>query len=213
MSIRESEAGFTLVELLVAIGLFAVISVTFYTALFSGVRGGNASRSIVRVSEEARLGFNRMVRDTREADSFVAVSPTSYRVRTDFDRDGSFESPNQQGDYEDITFTFDQGDQEIVMTTPTLPAGEVLMRGVLRVPGRDVFSYASNLLEYDTSPADGVTTCLELDAALSPAVGNGNNSCDSGEIPFLASVQYALAINEDDRTTNFFTQAELRNQR
>ena len=213
MSPRKDEAGFTLIELLVAIALFSVVSVTFYTALFSGVRGANASRSIVRVSEEARLGFNRMVRDTREAASFVSVSPTSYRIQTDFDRDESFESPNQNGDYEDVTFTYADG--EITMSTPTLPAGEVLMRGVVPIPGQDVFSFAGNLLEYDTVPVggDGMTTCLELDNAASPAVGNGNGTCDAGEMPFLSSVRYAFAVNEDDRTTNFFTQAELRNKR
>lgn len=207
----EAEAGFTLVELLVAIALFAVISVTFYTALFSAVRGSGTTRSTVRISEEARGGFNRMVRDTREADGFVSVSPTSYRIQTDFDLDGAFESPNGDGDYEDVTFAFADG--EIRMSTPTLPAGEVLIQGVSAIPGRDVFSFGSNLLEYDSAPADGVVTCLELDAAPSPVVGNGNGACDAGEVAYLAHVDIALSVSIDDRTTEFFTQAELRNKR
>ena len=213
MTVHTSEEGFSLVEVLVAIGVFAVISATFYSALFSGVRGSGTARSTVRVSEEARLGFNRMVRDTREAASFVSVSADSYRIQTDFDRDDSFESPNENGDYEDLTFTYDDASDEIRMTTPTLPDGEVLMEGVNRIPGRDVFTFASNLLEYDAAPGDGVTTCLELDAAPSPVVGNGNNICDAGELPYLASVRYVFSVTVDDRTTEFFTQAELRNKR
>ena len=213
MRFREQEGGFSLIEVLVAIGLFAVISVTFYSALFSGVRGSGTTRAVVRVSEEARLGFNRMVRDTREAASLVAVASDSYRIQTDFDLDGSFESPNQDGDYEDLTFTFDDEAREIRMSTPTLADGEVLMEGVEPIPGRDVFSFGSNLLEYDAAPGDGVTTCLELDAAPSPVVGNGNNVCDAGELPYLASVRYAFSVTAEDRTTRFFTQAELRNKR
>src|ERR687892_2087335 len=67
-----SEGGFTLVELLVVILIFAAISTSLYLAVFSGVRGGNTARNVVQISEEARLGLNRMIRDTREAKDLVA---------------------------------------------------------------------------------------------------------------------------------------------
>lgn len=205
-SMIQRSDGFSLIEVLVAIGLFAVISVAFYGVLFAGVDGSNSSRSVVRTSAEARLGFNRMVRDTREAAVLVTAGADSYRIQTDFDRDGSFHPANG----EDVTFSFAGG--EIRLSTPAQPAGELLVSGVSEVPGRDLFSYFSNLLEYDTD-GDGRTTCLELDAAPSPVVGNGNGVCDGSELPYLSGVAYAMEITEDGRSSDFFTQAELRNKR
>ena len=158
MNRRADQQGFSLIEVLVAITLFSIVSIAFYAAMFSGVRGSNTTRNVVRISEEARLGFNRMVRDTREAESFVSVGEDSYRIQTDFNRNGSFESPNGAGDFEDLTFTFDPDENVIRLSTPTLPSGEVLISGVEEVAGRDMFSFGSNLLEYDTvekNPATG----------------------------------------------------------
>lgn len=213
----QTEEGFSLIEVLVAIGLFAVVSVTFYTALFSGVRGGNTTRSVVRISGEARAGFTRMVRDTREAERISLATPTSYNVKVDFNNDGQYDNPTAPnpgsappyagGDYEDLTFSYDDGADTISLN------GVVLMTGVTPIGGQ-IFSYSSNVLEYDWNQ-DGVTTWQELD--ISPTkgvigVGNNNGKLDDAELPFVSNINYSLEVTEGDRSFSFFTEAELRNR-
>lgn len=196
------EGGFTLVELLVGLAIFGLVSGGFYQVLFSARRGSQASRSVARVSEEARLGLNRIVRDTREAYRLVSASPTSYRVYIDFDGDGVPSNPNSRGDYEDLTFTFSG--------TQIMLNGEVLVTEVActRKPDgscRDVFSFISSKLEYDWN-FDGVTTYQELLDAPSKGVNLDANA-------ETTSVLYSLRVTAGDRASDFFAEAQMRNKR
>lgn len=197
---RASNDGFTLIEVLVAFALFSVLSISFYAVVFGAVRGSATSRSVAKVSEEARLGLNRIVRDTREAERIVEVDATattqSYTIRVDFNRDGDSSDP---GEVERILFN--ESTNEIRLN------GEVLVRGVEAISGTDVFEYSSNLLEYDTGvPAteavDGVATMAEIAAK------------EGADIyPYLSNVAIAIAIRDDDQRTEFRTEAQLRNRR
>lgn len=217
MRFREGEGGFSLIEVLVAIALFSIVSVTFYTALFSGVRGGNTTRNVVTISGEARAGFTRMVRDTREAERISAATPTSYNVKVDFNNDGQYDNPTQPtpavsptylgGDYEDLTFSYDADEGTIELNDVVLMDGVEPINGV-------IFSYSSNILEYDWN-RDGVTTWQELDVASNfgvAGVGNRNNVLDEAELPFISNINYSLRVSEGDRSSTFFTEAELRNR-
>lgn len=199
MSVR-SQSGFTLVEVLVAFALFSVLSISFYAVVFGAVRGSGTTRSVARISEEARLGLNRMVRDTREAERIVNVDPPpgteSYSIRVDFNRDGD---TSDSGETEE--FVFAQSTREITLN------GDVLVRGVERVPGSEIFSFSSNLLEYDTGggggvAGDGVATFEEVSAETGGDV-----------FPYLTNVAFALRVVDDDRSTDFRTEAQLRNRR
>ncbi len=206
MGSREPEAGFTLVELLATMAIFALVSVGFYSVLFSVSRGSRDSRDTTIVAGEARLGFNRMVRDTREGEELEAATPTSFRVRVDFENDGV--GPQ--------VLTFSKSGGALLLD------GEVLMRGVdcIRAEdgtcAQDVFHFTSNRLEYDWD-GDGVTSWQELDASASPAhgvVGVGNNDGQlNEELPFVSDVTFALDVTSGDATTQFVAQAQLRNRR
>lgn len=197
----RDERGFTLIEILVVIGILSVVSVGFYTVLFSGTRSGENTRAIVRQSEEARLAFNRMVRDIREADRIVTATPTSVHVEVDFDADDVIAkpTPNADGDYEDLTFTYDPTQAVIRLN------GSVLIEGVSQVGSTPVFSYSSSRLEHDTD-GDGVVTHAELVTA-------ANGGADVVPDSALNLVSLALKITVDGRQEDFFTQAELRNNR
>jgi prepilin-type N-terminal cleavage/methylation domain-containing protein len=214
-----SEGGFTLVELLVVIMIFGVISTSLYLAVSSGVRGGKTARNVVQVSEEARLGLNRMIRDTREAKNLVAADAGSYEIGIDFNLDGDTEDEGEQE-----TFTFDAATDRILLTAnvtdgvnPTTT--EPLVVGVSEVGGTDMFSYSSNRLEYDYDPEDGVASCAEIDdPPFGVTGGNGDNTCGVEELPFVTNVSYALQVSSGDarsgvRTTEFFAEAQLRNRR
>jgi type II secretory pathway pseudopilin PulG len=203
MNKGRSEDGITLVETLVATLLIAIVTTSFYTVMFSATGGSEKSRDITRVSEEARSGLNRLIRDTREADSIASVAGNSYNVKIDFNGDGAHENPNSLGDFEDLTFSYDSATKTIRLNN------EVLIAAVERVEGRPIFSYSSNFLEYDWD-GDGVTTLAELE----DAGAHGVTSIATGtEESYLSGVSFEFQVQSGDSTTEFYGEAQLRNRR
>ena len=214
----RDESGFTLVELLFGIALLSISSIGFYTVLFASADGSKKAEQSSQVAAEARLGFNRMVRDTREGIEVKNPSNTSYTVEVDFDGDGVIE-PNPAdptGNYERMIFTFNPG----LSGNGTITAGngtvsEVLVRGVdcIRKADNschDVFTFRSSRLQYDAN-SDGVTSAPELDAAAT--IGNNNGTLDGAEPEFVNSVAFGIRVRVGDNTTNFYSEAQLRNER
>jgi prepilin-type N-terminal cleavage/methylation domain-containing protein len=215
------EDGMTLVEVLVAILIFGIVGVAFYQLLFSVARGTRTTQSVARVTEEARLGFNRMVRDTREGQAIVSVASdlNTYNVHVDFDADGDIE--NSGSDIEDITYSYDPATGRIRLN------GELLMSGVSCVPDasylsgcRPVFDFLSDRLEYDWGGPggvpDGVVTWKELDDAPNHGVigvGNANGELDGGELPFITSVVFNARVTSQGVSHDFQARAQLRNVR
>jgi hypothetical protein len=81
---------------------------------------------------------------------------------------------------------------------------------------KPLFNYASNRLEYDWSPQDGIATWEELDAAPVHGVigvGNNNGAIDSAELPFISNVTYELRVVEKESSTEYIAEAQLRNLR
>lgn len=215
---RARDDGYTIIELLVAISIFAVISAAFYQLMFSATRGSNAARDTVRVSEEARLALNRLIREAREADSVDFPTATSFRVQNDFDGDGVIEpTPSDAaGSYESLTFTANigaAGGGTLVISSGT--DSEVLMSGLdcVRDGAGDcypIFTYTSSRLEYDAN-SDGVTSAAELDQAAS--VGNNNGILDGAEVGLIDTVSISLVVTQGGAEETFYAQAQLRNQR
>lgn len=207
--IRSGEDGYTLVEVLFAFFLLSILTSGFYVLLFSQQRTGTAARSIANVAEETRLGFARMVRDTREGDVLTAATPTSYTVKVNFDGDALYETPNGDGDDEILTYSYDPATKTISVN------GNVLMRGVEPIPGRDLFSYSNNNLEYDWD-ADGTTTWQELDAASSRGVtgvgSNPPNATLDAEVPHLTTVSFAARVSDSGSSEDFTSTAQMRNR-
>lgn len=213
MTRLRDEGGFGLVETMVAMMVFSVVSIAFYQILFGQLRGTTATKTSVRIGEEARAGFNRMVRDVREGDVLAAASPTSFTVKVNFDGDGLYESPNQQDVEEILTYAHDP-----VARTITLN-GEVLMAGVEPVgPSTNVFAFGSNVLDYDWDNS-GTTTWIELNNASCAANAvTGVGDCDTppvldaGEFPHLTTVSIALKVTLDGHEDEFRSTVQLRNR-
>ncbi|MBW3594083.1 MAG: prepilin-type N-terminal cleavage/methylation domain-containing protein [Actinobacteria bacterium] len=217
------ERGFSLVELMVAVLLLSVLGVGFYQVMFSSVRGSNDAADIAEVAEEARLAFNRMIRDTREATRLVAADADSYRMWTDFNGDGVV----QDDEYEYIEYSYDADANEIVLTAlagppagdPDLITGsetvlpgtppETLAANIREVPTKDVFSYASNFLDFDTD-ADGQVSVFELGGAVNPPA---NETLEGVEFGYISDVNYAFRVSVDGDSRTFYGQAQIRNRR
>lgn len=198
------ESGFTVVELLVVMSLFAVASVGFYTVLLATRDGGVRTQELAEVSEQARAGLNRMVRDTREAvlnGGLTVATPTSYTVRVDFDGDGAY-NPLQ---YEVVTYAFNAGSGTITISNGT--DTEAFISGVEQIGSTDVFSYSSNRLEYDANN-DGITTIPELDLA-----EDSGATLTPDKLPYVTTIAYAFRVRAGNSVSTFYTQAQLRNRR
>ena len=212
------ESGYTLVEVLVGMLVLSVASVGFYQVLFGSAEGADTARHVVRSSEEARLGFDRMVRDVRESQALLNPTDTSFTVQSDFNANGVIEpSPSAvPGSYEQLTYTFASGpshDGEVRVGNGI--QSETLMAGVdciRKTDGscRPVFTYSSSRLEYDVD-GDGVTSAAELDAA--PGLGNADGMLDGQEIDFVDQVSFALTVTSGSSSETYYAEAQLRNLR
>ena len=236
MTSRNTEAGLSLLEILVALAIFAMVSAAFMSVMLSGARSSDATRDNVRVAEEARLGINRMVRDTREAgwidlsSTSPTASHTSFTVKIDFNGDGAYANPagpgvDVGGNYEIVTYAYDDPGDRITLTAQGFPT-ETLVNGVdcVRSGGvctSDVFSFTSNRLEYDgaiDSTYDGVVELREINgAACAPMNVTALDTCNSvlvdKELANITSVNFAFSLKTGNRSTNYFTEAQLRNRR
>ncbi|HEU4480267.1 MAG TPA: prepilin-type N-terminal cleavage/methylation domain-containing protein [Actinomycetota bacterium] len=215
----RSERGYTIVEVLVAMALFSVVTTTFYYLLFAVRESSGTATSVSNVSQEARQGLNRMVRDTREASELVAVdtnisdNKVSYTIDVDFDGNNviTTSGPNTGGDAERLTFAFNKLTGTITLN------GEVLAEGIeCPTAACEIFRYSSNRLQFDWTP-DGVVTWDELDEAGCAArgsysVGNCNDLFDS-ELSEISNVDIALKVRDGDSVSDFYVQAQLRNMR
>jgi prepilin-type N-terminal cleavage/methylation domain-containing protein len=204
----------SLIEVLVAMSIFSVVSTAFYMVLFQSARGVDTVKNVANVTQEAQIGFDRMVRDIRQADQITAATDTSVTIQVDFDGNGAISpagTTNSQGDYEVLTYSYSNSANEIRLN------GETLMTGVYCLTRTDgscypVFDYSSDHLEYDTNN-DGLTTWQELDSSGVASVGNNNGVLDGPELPFITNVGVSMKVKAGNSSTVFTDQAQLRNER
>jgi prepilin-type N-terminal cleavage/methylation domain-containing protein len=223
------EAGYTLVEIVVALFIFSIVSVAFVGVMMSGARSTDATRRNVRLSEEARGGLNRIVRDVREA-GWVALpgnsattNYTSFTVKTDYDGNGTYSNSagpagTAESNYEVVTYAYDAATKSITVTAEGFPT-ETLIRGVEPIGSTPVFAFTSNRLEFDWN-GDGVTTMTEVSENACSWGGN-NTTLDPGcnttltdkEMAYLTNFVLAAEVNSGESHSEYFAEAQLRNRR
>ncbi|HEX2058363.1 MAG TPA: type II secretion system protein [Actinomycetota bacterium] len=216
MTRGRDQAGFTIVEVLVSMTIFSVLAASVFGVMVSATRGSETTRRVAGISEQARLGINRMVRDTREGSAIDSVSAdlNTFEVHVDFDGNNvitPLPATNAMGDLEELTYSYDQNTKTLRLN------GEILVRGV--ECARDelgnclpAFSFESNRLEFDTDK-NGVTTWQELDQAPTTyGVGNGDGQLN-WELPLISNVSFALRVQDGTAQRDFYAEAQLRNQR
>ena len=97
---RRSQAGYTLVELMVAVALTGIVTVSIYKGYVSVSTGYDVQEQVVEVQQNARVGVDRMVRELRLAGcdpdqagvgSFLQIDDSTIRFTMDLiggDTDG-----------------------------------------------------------------------------------------------------------------------------
>lgn len=227
---REShdESGFTIIEVLVAVVLFGVMSIGFYQVMIAQARTADTTRSVSRIADEARLGFNRMIREVREADNITYVSPdeNQFTIQVNYNGDSFYTTTEN----EILTFTYSPSAETITMCSALTATAcnasntETLMAGVDQVTTEPVFSFYGNNLEYDwygppngTGPADGVVTWQEIDEASGSThnvlgVGDNDDTLDAAEYPYLTTIKFAIQGEDGSRATTFYSTVQMRNK-
>ncbi|CAI9409693.1 PulJ/GspJ family protein [Nocardioides sp. T2.26MG-1] len=71
----RDDAGVTLIEILVALGLFGVLGTLFLTFGIATARVTHDTSSSVDLNEESRIAFTRLARDLRDAAAVTKVIP------------------------------------------------------------------------------------------------------------------------------------------
>ena len=229
MRAHTEETGYSLVEVIVALFIFSIISVGFISVMMSGARSADTTRKSVRVSEEARLGLNRIVRDVREA-SWVAFTTnqaaavqTSFTIKTDYNGNGVYANsagPNgtAESNYEVVTYAYDAATKTITVTADGFPA-ETLIKGVEPIGATPVFSFTSNRLELDWN-GDGVTTLTEVSENACTWGGNSatldplcNTTLTDKEMAYVTNFALSAKVRSEGVASEYFAEAELRNRR
>jgi type II secretory pathway pseudopilin PulG len=242
--VERGDQGFTLVELLVAGMVFMVLGGMLLSSLVVASSSSRTTRAKHDMNEEARTSLNRMARELRQADaityvvnadgpSFSSGALTAVSLRADFNRDGcsgnSVTAPcvtDTVNNPEDITYCYDPTAATAVERHSLwlIPSGLTSAPSSCNVSGAQPIlagrvggfklEYRSNEYLYDSSPADGITTWRELDAA-GPPVGDpgaSDGDINTTSVNFVNSVVIHLTMTRDGLVQDYQTQVDLRNK-
>ena len=219
------EAGFTIVEILVAASLFMVLNLFAFAAVIGNSRVTASARDATDINQEARVLLNRMSRELREARAITAAtnpgvfghaSPyavhdpgadTSLTAEVDFNGINGIE-PNA-ADPEVITYRYDRANQRVLLqaggqTLPVLAANVTMFR----------LTFSSRKHEYDGTvdgTKDNVVSWEELDADPTRVRGNNNLALDA-ELQYVDSVTIEVTLFKGQRQQTYRTQVDLRNR-
>lgn len=233
---RDGEAGLTLVELLVAMVIFAVFA-GVVTSMIATMRSGQAKTVQTNsLNEQARLTLNRMARELRQAKAIEGVlvnaSGTITGISFDVDFNGNGVIDTSSTDPERLTYCYQPpsapgaNDGKIMLTANTT-VSTCGSAGSLPVLGSEVSGMTIELRSSQwqadgscgaaqpppvppaTSQPDGVTEWQELDCAAGQPYPT---TPDATALNGVNSVVITLSVLQGSQTQVYRTQVDLRNK-
>lgn len=180
--------GFTLVEVLVSMGILTVIMAGMLSFLMGTSRNWQDGQDTAEALDNARIGLNRMTREIRQSTNVTAASAASVTFVADF---GAGE--------ETITYRYVPGDGtgpgKIWRESSAAASDSVLVEKVENA----TFDYFGSDYRCDSS-GDGIISYDELIA------------CSSTPTAMIARVDITLYLDSGDSVRQFVGQAWLRNR-
>ncbi len=187
--VTRREHGFTLIEMLVSISILTVIMAGMFAFLFGASRHWNTSQNQADMTENARLGLNRMTREVKQANQITTAQTNQTTFTVNFGS-GS----------ETISYGFSAGEGgepgTVWRDTSVSPGQVALIENVDSMQ----FVYYGNDYRCD-SDSDGTITYSELQAC------SGSPTADIARVDIIMTMR---AGNETGQT--FVDQAWLRNR-
>lgn len=204
---RREDEGFTLVEVLVAMALFAVLGTVLLSFALGSSRVASDVSSATDVTEEARLAIERMTRELRQARGLSEATVSSGRITSmtlevDFDGNGLID--DTAVDPEVLTYSWSSSTQRLTLTANHAVTRPVLAGGVVAA---DIRLRSSQWI-YDGN-GDGTTSWQEIDAS---TIGNRNGAPDGAELALIDLVSVELVVRDGTTTRRFTVQADMRNR-
>lgn len=198
--------GFTMVEMLVAMALFAVLGTVLLGFALGSSRVADDVRAASTITGEARLAIERMSRELRQASEISEAQVSggkivSLTIGVDFN--GTPGIQNDAHDPERLTYAWDTAAEELTLSGGGATV-QVLAGGVTNADIR----LRSSAWIHDLN-ADGNTTWQELDAS---SVGNNNGVPDGAELPLIDLVAFELTVSDGGSQRRFTVQADMRNR-
>ena len=208
------DSGVSLVEVLVAIGLFGVLASLLLGFAISTSRVTEDVRQLTGLSEESRLAMERLTRELRQANAVVdvdlpatATDTTSLTFWTDFDGNGLRDI--NAADPEVLTYRWNPPAGRLTLTAND-PDGTAVTRPVLagNVTGWTIGLRSS--MRQSLAHCDCSTTWPEHDAGA--AGGNGTGRPDGPELDRIDAIRIELTVRDGQRSQRYRTEVDLRNR-
>jgi prepilin-type N-terminal cleavage/methylation domain-containing protein len=126
--LRARNNGFTLLELLAAIFITAILMAGLYSVFVSQQVAFSAQEQIAELNQNMRAAMDLMTREIRLAgykksgaifNGIAAAQPTTIRILADLDQNGDTIGPN-----EDITYSYDGPNLQIWRKNSSLPIAD-----------------------------------------------------------------------------------------
>lgn len=208
----RADSGVTLIEVLVSMGLFALIGSLLLGLALSTDSVTASTRSRAGATEETRTAMERLSRELRQSAGIDAVTlpeldgSMALTFWTDFDGDGVRDTA--AADPEVLTYCWSPSSQQLTLgaTTDCDGARPVLAATVTSVE----LELDSSEWAYDAN-GDGTTTWAELDQK-GPPVGNQNGRPDITELLHIDLVGVTITVDDGSGEQTYHTQIDLRNR-
>jgi type IV pilus assembly protein PilW len=126
--LRARNRGFTLLELLAAIFIAAILMAGLYSVFVSQQEAFSAQERITEMNQNLRASMDLMTREIRLAgykksgatfNGIATAQPSTIRILADLDQNG-----DTLGTNEDITYAYDAGTMQIWRNAVDLPIAE-----------------------------------------------------------------------------------------
>lgn len=205
--------GFTLIEMVVSIALFLLLSSVMLTMTLAVNRAVKDGRQFTNMNEQARVATERLSREMRQASEIrSAVLPvtaggdTAVTFGVDFNANNIVEESVQ--DPEVITYRYDAANERLTLTAND-EDGVAQTRPILseEVTAFE-FDFRSSMWQHDAN-GDGITAWQELDAS---PVGNRNGTLDGPELRHIDLVAFTLTVMDGQHAQTYQSLVGLRNQ-
>jgi prepilin-type N-terminal cleavage/methylation domain-containing protein len=236
----SQDAGFTLVELMVAMALMMVVITTSLTAVITAQKATTTSQQVQNLNEEARQAMNRMARDLRQATVVVTAvnadgplyNPsgiTAIRFQGDYNGDSCAPSPAtatadctvaySAANPEDITYCFDHSSKQLyVIDNQASGVTPITSTSTSCQGGQPLLAGNVSGLQISYRSALYSYDTSPADGVITwreldsagSPVGNGNGRLDV-ELPYIDSVSLLVTMSDAGHTQQYRTQVDLRN--
>lgn len=211
---QVGDRGFTIIELLVGMVLFGIISALVLGTALGARSIADDAQSNSELTADVRRAMERLVRELRQAGTIIRVDlpvaagdPTAITFGADFNNDGDATDLGAD-DPEILTYRFKPWEAQITLSVndaaATAPTTPVLAENVTAF----TLALRSSQWQYDLN-GDGVVDWPELDAA---PMGNQNGRPDGAELTHIDSVVLAVSVFREGRRQDYRTGVDFRNR-